>query len=52
MADYIDYISSKISKNVNFIAKVKRHVTTQSLMSIYYALVYTYFKQGCFSDVS
>ena len=38
--DHIDHISSKISKSVNIIAKLKRHVTTQSLISIYYALVY------------
>ena len=38
--DHIDHISSKISKSVNIIAKLKRHVTKQSLISIYYALVY------------
>ena len=37
--DHIDHISSKISKSVNIIAKLKRHLTTQSLVSIYYALV-------------
>ena len=45
--DYIDYISSKISKSVNIITKLKRHVTKQSLVSIYYALVYPYFTYGC-----
>ena len=32
--DHIDYISSKISKSVNIITKLKRHVTNQSLISI------------------
>ena len=35
-------ISSKISKSVNIIAKLKPLVTSQSLISIYYALVYPY----------
>ena len=30
--DHIDYISSKISKSVNIITKLKRHVTNQSLI--------------------
>ena len=42
-----DHISSKISKSVNIIAKLKRHVATQSLISIYYALVYAYLNYGC-----
>ena len=45
--DHIDHISSKISKSVNIIAKLKRHVTKQSLISIYYALVYPYLNYGC-----
>ena len=45
--DHIDHISSKISKSVNIIAKLKGHVTTQSLISIYYALVYPYLNYGC-----
>ena len=45
--DHIDYISSKISKSVNIITKLKRHVTKQSLVSIYYALVYPYLTYGC-----
>ena len=45
--DHIDHISSKINKSVNFIAKLKRHVTTQSLISIYYALLYPYLNYGC-----
>ena len=45
--DHIDYVSSKISKSVNIITKRKRHVTNQSLLSIYYALVYPYLTFGC-----
>ena len=43
----IYHISSKISKSVNIIAKLKWHVTSQSLTSIYYALVYPYLTYGC-----
>ena len=45
--DHIDYISSKISKSLNIIAKLKRHVTVQSLVSVYYALVHPYLSYGC-----
>ena len=45
--DHIDHISGKISKSVNIIAKLKRHVTKQSLISIYYTLVYPYLNYGC-----
>ena len=45
--DHIDYISSKISKSLNIIAKLKRHVTVQSLVSVYYALVHPYLTYGC-----
>ena len=41
------YHISKISKSVNIIAKLKPHVTSQSLISIYYALVYPYLTYGC-----
>ena len=40
--ELIYHISSKVSKSVNIIAKLKPHVTSQSLISIYYALVYPY----------
>ena len=40
-------ISSKISKSVNSIAKLKPHVAFQSLISIYYALVCPYLTYGC-----
>ena len=41
--DHIDYISNKISKSVNVIAKP----TSQSLTSIYYALIHQYLTYGC-----
>ena len=44
--EHIYHISSKISKSVNIIAKLKPHVTSQSLISIYYALVYPYLTCG------
>ena len=40
--EHIYHISGKISKSVNIIAKLKPYVTSQSLISIYYALVYPY----------
>ena len=45
--EHIDYISCKISTSVNIIAKLKLHVTSQTLISIYYALVYPYLIYGC-----
>lgn len=45
--EHIYHINSKISKSVNIIAKLKPHVTPQSLISIYYALVYPYLTYGC-----
>ena len=45
--EHIYHISSKISKSVNIIAKLKPHVTSQSLISTYYALVYPYLTYGC-----
>ena len=45
--EHIYHISSKISKSVNIIAKLKPYVTSQSLISIYYALVYPYLTYGC-----
>ena len=45
--EHIYHISGKISKSVNIIAKLKSHVTSQSLISIYYALVYPYLTYGC-----
>ena len=44
--DHNDYISKKISKSLNIIAKLKRHVTKQSFISTYYALVYPYLTYG------
>jgi len=45
--DHIDYISNKISKSLNVIAKLNPYVTSQSLTSIYYALTYPYLTYGC-----
>ena len=45
--EHIYHISSKISKSVNIITKLKPHVASQSLISIYYALVYPYLIYGC-----
>ena len=45
--EHIYHISGKISKSVNIIAKLKPYVTSQSLISIYYALVYPYLTYGC-----
>ena len=45
--EHIYDITSKISKSVNIIAKLKPHVTSQSLISIYYALKYPYLTYGC-----
>ena len=42
---HIDYISSKISKSLNIIAKL--HMTSQYLIRIKYALVYPYLTYGC-----
>ena len=45
--EHIYHISSKISKSVNIIAKLKPHVISQSLISIYYAIVCPYLTYGC-----
>ena len=44
--EHIHHICGKISKSVNIIAKLKPYVTPQSLISIYYALVYPYLTYG------
>ena len=45
--DHIYYISSKISKSLNRIAKLKQHLTVQSLLCVYCALVHPYLTWGC-----
>ena len=45
--DHIDYISDKISKSINIMTKIKRHLGTKPLLSIYYSLVYPYLTYGC-----
>ena len=37
----------KLAKSENIITNLKRHVTTQSLISIYYALVFPCLNYGC-----
>ena len=46
--DHIDYICSKISKNLNIITRLKRYLTFKSLVSVYYSLIYPYLYYGCF----
>ena len=45
--DHIDFVCSKISKNLNVMVKLKQHVSTASLISIYYSLIYPYITYGC-----
>ena len=45
--DHIDYIFGKISKNVNIMVKLKRHVSEATLVSLYYSLIYPYLTYAC-----
>ena len=45
--NHIDYICSKISKNVNIMTRLKRYLTSKSLASVYYSLIYPYLYYGC-----
>ena len=45
--DHIDYICGKISKNVNIMVKLKRHVSEATLVSLYYFLIYPYLTYAC-----
>ena len=45
--DHIDYICGKISKNVNIMVKLKRHVSEATLVSLYYSLIYPYLTYAC-----
>ena len=45
--DHIDYICGKISKNVNIMFKLKRHVSEATLVSLYYSLIYPYLTYAC-----
>ena len=45
--DHIDYICNKISKNVNIMVKLKRHVSKATLVSLYYSLIYPYLTYAC-----
>ena len=45
--DHIDFICSKIIKNLNIMVKLKQYVSTVSLISIHYSLIYPYITYGC-----
>ena len=45
--DPIDYTCGKISKNVNIMVKLKRHVSEATLVSLYYSLIYPYLNYAC-----
>ena len=45
--DHIDYIFDKISKNVNIMVKLKRHVSEATLVSLCYSLIYSYLTYAC-----
>ena len=40
-------MSSKISKNLNIITRLKRYLRSNSLVSVYYSLIYPYLHYGC-----
>ena len=45
--DHIVYIYGKISKNVNIMIKLKRHVSKATLVSLYYSPIYPYLTYAC-----
>ena len=45
--DHIDCICGKISKNVNIMVKLNRHVSEATLVSLYYSLIYPYLTYAC-----
>ena len=45
--NHIDYICSKISKNLNITTRLKRYLTSKSRVSVYYSLIYPYLYYGC-----
>ena len=45
--DHIDYLCCKISKNLNIITKLKCYLMSNSLVSVYYSLIYPYLYYGC-----
>ena len=45
--DHIDYICSKISRNLNIMTRLKRYLTSKSLVSVYYSLIYPCLYYGC-----
>ena len=44
--DHIEYICSKISKNINIITKVKKLVSKVTIINMYYSFIYPYLTYG------
>ena len=44
--DHIEYICSKISKNINIMIKVKRLVSKVTIINMYYSFIYPYLTYG------
>ena len=44
--DHIEYTCSKISKNLNVMTKVKRFLGKETLISMYFSLIYPYLTYG------
>ena len=44
--DHIQYICKKISKSCGYISKLRHCVSTDTLISVYYALVHSYIRYG------
>ena len=45
--DHIVYLCCKISKNLNIISRLKCYLMYNSLVSVYYSLIYPYLYYGC-----
>ena len=44
--DHIEYICSKMSKNINIMTKVKKLVSKVSIINMYYSFMYPYLTYG------
>ena len=44
--DYIEYICSRISKNINIMTKVKKLVSKVTIINMYYSFIYPYLTYG------
>ena len=47
--DHIEYICSKISKNINIMTKVKKLVSKVTIINMYYSFIYPYLTYGSVS---